>query len=245
MQQRTALSKPRSGRVRPTFDLAAVVERHGPAPELEDANVVVRIVDDEVWPFGEAKVAPLIVCALDSFERLARRGRFHTECAFARRHSAVTALPGLGEIDLRSRLGSGAPGLSVAWSRVFSPSSDVPHRTVRSYARKESPGTICAHPAVPTAAIRLAHGSERDSSIRSSFSFDGEAAAISPSTNRTPAPCAPAGPRCCQLPANRRKLWDFADRATASWAVGPTTGRLVGDEASSGGEVRHRCRTYV
>ncbi|MBX3314698.1 MAG: excisionase family DNA-binding protein [Actinobacteria bacterium] len=54
-------------------DLSAVVERHGLRPELDDVNVVVRIVDDEVWPFGEAKVAPLIVCALDSFERLDRR----------------------------------------------------------------------------------------------------------------------------------------------------------------------------
>ena len=54
-------------------DLAAVVDVHGLRPAFEDANVVVRIVEDEVWQFGEAKVAPLIVCALDSFERLDRR----------------------------------------------------------------------------------------------------------------------------------------------------------------------------
>ena len=54
-------------------DLAAVVEQHGLRPEVDEANVVVRVVGDEVWPFAGDQVAPLLVCALDSFERLDRR----------------------------------------------------------------------------------------------------------------------------------------------------------------------------
>lgn len=56
--------------------LAVVVARHGLRPEIGDANVVVRVVDDEVWPFVGDRVAPPLVCALDSFERLDRRSAY-------------------------------------------------------------------------------------------------------------------------------------------------------------------------
>lgn len=54
-------------------DIAALVERHGLLPEVDEVNVVVRVVDDKVWSFAGDRVAPLLVCALDSFERLDRR----------------------------------------------------------------------------------------------------------------------------------------------------------------------------
>jgi excisionase family DNA binding protein len=54
-------------------DLASVVDRHGLRSEVDDVNVVVRVVDNEVWPFEGERVAPRLVCALDSFERLDRR----------------------------------------------------------------------------------------------------------------------------------------------------------------------------
>lgn len=57
-------------------DLAAVVDQHGVRPEIGDANLVVRVVDDDVWPFAGDRVAPLLVCALDSFERLDRRSAY-------------------------------------------------------------------------------------------------------------------------------------------------------------------------
>lgn len=54
-------------------DLSGVVERHGLRLEVDEANVVVRVVDDAVWPFEGERVAPLLICALDAFERLDRR----------------------------------------------------------------------------------------------------------------------------------------------------------------------------
>lgn len=53
--------------------LPSIVDRHGLRAEVDEINVVVRVVDDEVWPFEGDRVAPLLVCALDSFERLDRR----------------------------------------------------------------------------------------------------------------------------------------------------------------------------
>lgn len=64
-------------------DQPDVVERHGLRPGDDDANVVVRIVDDAVWPFEGEPAASLIVCALDSFERLDRRAA-HEALAQAR-----------------------------------------------------------------------------------------------------------------------------------------------------------------
>jgi excisionase family DNA binding protein len=39
----------------------------------QDANLLVRVVDDAVWPFDHVRVAPLVVCALDAFEGLDSR----------------------------------------------------------------------------------------------------------------------------------------------------------------------------
>lgn len=54
-------------------DLFSVMELYKLRPAVDDANVVVRVVDDVVWPFDGEQVAPPLVCALDAFERLDRR----------------------------------------------------------------------------------------------------------------------------------------------------------------------------
>ena len=64
--------------------VSGMVERHGLRPAVEDANVVVRVIDDAIWPFGDQRVAPLVVCALDAFERLDLRAA-HEALAQAQR----------------------------------------------------------------------------------------------------------------------------------------------------------------
>lgn len=64
--------------------LSRVIERHGLRPNPDAANVHVRAVDDDAWPFSDQeRVAPLVVCALDAFEHLDRRAA-HEALAQAR-----------------------------------------------------------------------------------------------------------------------------------------------------------------
>ena len=48
-----------------------------------EPNIYVRVVQDENWPFGDDGFAPLVVCAVDSYERLDRRSA----------HEALAAAP--------------------------------------------------------------------------------------------------------------------------------------------------------
>lgn len=64
--------------------LSRVIARHGLRPNPDEANVRVRVVDDDAWPFNDQeRVAPLVVCALDAFEHLDRRAA-HEALAQAR-----------------------------------------------------------------------------------------------------------------------------------------------------------------
>ncbi|MEO6989760.1 MAG: hypothetical protein ABI239_14065 [Aquihabitans sp.] len=64
--------------------LDEVLNRHDLRASPDEANVIVRVVDDDSWPFKDhERVAPLAVCALDAFERLDRRAA-HEALAQAR-----------------------------------------------------------------------------------------------------------------------------------------------------------------
>lgn len=64
--------------------LDEVIKRHDLRASPDEANVIVRVVDDDAWPFEDhERVAPLVVCALDAFERLDRRAA-HEALAQAR-----------------------------------------------------------------------------------------------------------------------------------------------------------------
>jgi hypothetical protein len=62
----------------------ALAADHHLDDRADEPNVYVRVVDDECWPFGEERVAPLLACAVDSYERLDQRSAHEALVAAAR-----------------------------------------------------------------------------------------------------------------------------------------------------------------
>jgi len=60
----------------PAARIAAIVKQYGLDPDAERPNVILRVVDDAVWPFApEEQVAPRSVVAIDLLEADDERSR--------------------------------------------------------------------------------------------------------------------------------------------------------------------------